>query len=70
MKDQRTPRRAKWFVWLALAYVVSPFDLIPDFIPGVGWLDELVVVPILLGLARVWIPAEVLADCRTRAEWM
>ncbi len=68
MKDRRTPRGAKWLVWLALAYVVSPFDLIPDFVPVIGWLDDLLVVSILLGLARAWIPADVLAACRAQVE--
>ncbi len=67
MQDRRTPRRAKWCVGLALAYLISPIDLLPDFIPVIGWLDELVVVPLLLGLARAWIPVDVLADCRARA---
>ena len=50
------------------AYALSPLDLIPDFIPIVGYLDDLISVP--LGIAAVLrlVPAEALADCRARAE--
>ena len=66
--DARTPRRGKFYIGLALVYIVSPLDLIPDWIPVIGWLDELVVVPLLLALARRSIPAVVMADCRKQVE--
>ena len=66
--DPRTPRRGKFYIGLALIYIVSPLDLIPDWIPVVGWLDELVVVPMLLAMARRTIPENVLADCRRKVE--
>ncbi len=50
-----------------LAYAVSPIDLIPDMIPILGYLDDLVLVPLGIYLAVRLIPPEVLADCRTRA---
>ena len=50
-----------------VAYAFSPFDLIPDFIPVIGYLDDLVVVPLGIALTLKLIPAEVLADCRARA---
>ena len=66
--DVRTPRRGKVYIGLALVYIVSPLDLIPDWIPVIGWLDELVVVPLLLAMARRTIPENVLADCRRKVE--
>ena len=66
--DPRTPRRGKFYIGLALVYLVSPLDLIPDWIPVIGWLDDLVVVPMLLALARRTIPENVLADCRRKIE--
>lgn len=68
LADPRTPRRGKFYIGLALVYIVSPLDLIPDWIPVIGWLDELVVVPLLLAMARRAIPEEVLADCRRKVE--
>jgi|GEM_PF-2280585 len=66
--DARTPRRGKFYIGLALVYIVNPLDVIPDWIPVIGWLDELVVVPLLLAMARRTIPADVLADCRRKVE--
>lgn len=57
--DPRTPRRARWWLIGLAVYVASPIDPIPDFIPGIGQLDELVVVPLVLRHVRKMIPAEV-----------
>ena len=67
-KDRRTPWRAKAIIALVIGYALSPIDLIPDWIPVLGFLDDLVVVPLGILLARRLIPAEVLADCRARAD--
>ena len=68
LEDPRTPRAAKLLGAAFLAYLLSPIDLIPDFIPVVGQLDDIVVVP--AGFFIVWrmIPREVWQDAQARAE--
>jgi len=66
LKDVRTPLRAKLVGGAALAYLMSPIDLIPDFIPLAGQLDDLLIVPAGLWLARRMIPPQVLAEARAR----
>jgi uncharacterized membrane protein YkvA (DUF1232 family) len=66
MQDRRVPKRAKWLLGLAVAYTVSPIDLIPDFIPVLGYLDDVLVVPALVWLARRAIPPNVMEECRAR----
>lgn len=65
--DPRVPRRAKWLAGAAVAYAVSPIDLIPDFIPVVGHLDDLIIVPALAWLALNQIDPQVLEDLRAQA---
>jgi uncharacterized membrane protein YkvA (DUF1232 family) len=67
LKDPRTPKLAKILLGLALGYALLPFDLIPDFIPVIGHLDDLIIVPILVILALKMIPQDVVDDCRDRA---
>ena len=61
----RTPKAAKWLAAGLIAYAVSPLDLIPDFIPVLGHLDDAVILP--LGVWLLWrmVPADVKAECRT-----
>ena len=66
-RDPRTPWLAKLIVAGCVAYALSPVDLIPDFIPVIGLIDDLIFIPIALALAVRLIPDEVLADCRFRA---
>ncbi len=58
----------KLLILAALGYALSPFDLIPDFIPVLGHLDDLIVVPFLITLSIKFIPEEILAVCRKEAE--
>lgn len=60
--DHRTPRRARWLLIALALYVASPIDLIPDVLPGIGHLDELIIVPLVLRRIRRMIPPEVWAE--------
>lgn len=64
--DPRTPRLARWLLWLALAYTLSPIDLIPDFIPFIGHLDDVIIIPLLILLALKLVPPEVYDEHRKR----
>ncbi len=66
-QDTRTPRRAKILLLFLLAYAASPIDLIPDFIPVFGLLDEVVLLPLGIWLAVRMIPADVMDAARARA---
>ncbi len=63
-KDPRTPLSAKILIGITVGYLLSPIDLIPDFIPVLGLLDDLVVVPALIALSIKLIPKNVLQDAR------
>jgi uncharacterized membrane protein YkvA (DUF1232 family) len=66
-KDPATPWSARIIIAATIAYAVSPIDLIPDFIPVLGQLDDLVILPGLILLAIRLIPADVAARCRREA---
>jgi uncharacterized membrane protein YkvA (DUF1232 family) len=68
LKDPRTPFLAKVLLGLAVGYVLLPFDLIPDFIPVVGHLDDVIIVPALVILAMKLIPENVIAEHRRKVE--
>ena len=70
LKDRETPVLAKVFAGIAVAYALSPVDLIPDFIPVLGYLDDVILLPGLVALTLKRIPPEVLETCRTQAEGM
>lgn len=63
----QTPLLAKALLWLAIGYLLLPFDLIPDFLPIVGQLDEVVIIPLLLYCAVRLTPEAVLSECRVAA---
>lgn len=67
-RDPRTPWYAKVVAGAVAAYALSPIDLIPDFIPVLGYLDDLIIVPLGLALAVKLIPRPVLIDCRAAAQ--
>jgi uncharacterized membrane protein YkvA (DUF1232 family) len=66
-RDPRTPWYAKLLVAGIVAYAFSPIDLIPDFVPVLGYLDDLILIPMGIALAIKLIPHSVLAECRARA---
>jgi uncharacterized membrane protein YkvA (DUF1232 family) len=67
-RDPRTPWYARLFAALVVGYAFSPIDLIPDFIPVLGYLDDLVIVPLGVLLALKMIPPAVWAESRERAQ--
>lgn len=67
IRDPRTPWYAKVLVAGIVAYAFSPIDLIPDFIPILGYLDDLILIPMGVALAIKLIPPSVMAECRARA---
>lgn len=64
----RTPRAARWLLVAAVGYLASPVDLIPDFIPLVGHLDDVIVVSVLVLAARRFVPPDVWRECCDRPE--
>jgi uncharacterized membrane protein YkvA (DUF1232 family) len=68
VRHPRTPWYAKLFVACIVAYAFSPIDLIPDFVPVLGYLDDLILIPMGIALAIRMVPPAVLAECRARAQ--
>jgi uncharacterized membrane protein YkvA (DUF1232 family) len=66
-RDPRTPWYVRVLAGVVVAYALSPFDLIPDFIPILGYLDDLILVPAGIALVLRLVPAELMADCREKA---
>ena len=66
LRDERTPLPAKLFLALAIGYLCMPFDLIPDFIPVIGHLDDAIVIPALVFAALRLVPCEIVSEHRER----
>jgi uncharacterized membrane protein YkvA (DUF1232 family) len=66
LRDPRTPRAARWFIGAGVGYLLMPFDFVPDFIPFLGQIDDLIVVPLLIGLGMLLIPPSVKRDVRNQ----
>ncbi len=67
-KDKRTPIAARILIGITIAYLLSPIDLIPDCIPVVGLLDDLIIVPVLIRFSLKLIPVVVLMDAREKVK--
>ncbi|MEW6180648.1 MAG: YkvA family protein [Chloroflexota bacterium] len=69
-RDPRVPWYAKVFLGVVVAHTFSPIDLIPDFVPVLGYLDDLIITPLGIALALKMIPAEVMTEARRQSEEM
>lgn len=69
-KDERVPWYAKLFTACVVAYAFSPIDLIPDFIPILGYLDDVIIVPLGIMFALKMIPNEVIIECEIKSKEM
>lgn len=67
MKDPKTPRLAKILAGFVIFYALSPIDLIPDFIPVLGYLDDLIILPALIVLIVRLIPSELMENARQKS---
>lgn len=64
LKDEETPLIAKLFAGITVAYALSPIDLIPDFVPVLGYLDDMILLPLLVALTLKFIPQQVIEKNR------
>lgn len=69
LKDERTPWLAKILLGLAIAYLVLPFDIIPDTLPVIGQMDDIIIVGFLTLLALSMIPKKIVDDCRMKVRF-
>ena len=69
-QDERVPWYAKLFTVCVVAYAFSPIDLIPDFIPILGYLDDVIILPLGIMFALKMIPKDVISDCEVKANEM
>lgn len=67
-KDPRVPWYAKAFAFFILGYILSPIDLIPDFIPVIGYLDDIILVPLGIACLIKMIPKDVMDECREQVK--
>ncbi len=64
LKDKRTPRLGKIFLGAGVAYSLSPIDIIPDFIPILGHVDDILIVPLLIFIGLKFIPKNIIEEYR------
>lgn len=67
LRHPKTPFLAKTLAWLTIAYALSPIDLIPDFIPVLGYLDDALLLPVLIWLTLKALPKALIQECREAA---
>ena len=67
LKDKETPFTAKFLAGIVVVYALSPVDFIPDFIPVLGYLDDLIILPALITLTVKLIPNDIMNRCREEA---
>lgn len=67
-KDSRVPWHARLFIIIVVGYALSPIDLIPDFIPFIGYLDDLILIPLGIKIALKMIPEYLMNEAREKAE--
>ena len=70
LKDKETPIVAKVLAGIVVAYALSPIDLVPDFIPVLGYLDDIIFLPMLIMVTIKFIPKNVLERCRKQSKGM
>lgn len=68
MSHTETPKAARILLGIALGYTLMPFDIIPDFIPVIGHIDDAIIVPLLIIAALGMIPPELMRKCREQAK--
>ena len=68
LKDRRTPIVAKIMIALTISYALSPVDLIPDFIPVLGYIDDLIILPLMIFISLKLIPKSILDECREKVK--
>ncbi len=68
LKDKRTPFIAKLLAGITVGYALSPIDLVPDFIPVLGYLDDIIILPALVALTIKCIPGDIWLSCRKKSE--
>jgi uncharacterized membrane protein YkvA (DUF1232 family) len=67
MKRSETPISAKIFASITVGYALSPVDIIPDFIPVLGYLDDIIILPLLVALTIKLIPLDIMEECKQEA---
>jgi len=70
LKNKKTPWYAKMFAAITVAYALSPIDLVPDFIPILGYLDDVMILPAFIALTLKMIPKSVFEECKIQSEGM